>query len=263
MSHSSRSDRRAVLSVDELISACQHERSVFYATGSGASPACVALFARAFAGDQAAWGAAYSLFDAQIRAWVGQQQLIDVEDAVQDTWRSFARSAPQHPNLVATDDLGPLLGYLRTCAKSAVLMLVRAMRAQRRQATWSLPTSADAALSTSVQQESAAEHSSATSLYHVPISLDAASEIAGEQGLAEDVEQRMLYANVLSRANALMETDQEQIILHCRLKLWMTPQDVLALYPERFQDIREVRTIVQRITRRLSQDQIIRALLER
>jgi hypothetical protein len=258
MSQSSRPDPHALLSLDELISACQQERSVFYATGASQSPACIALFSRAFAGDQAAWSAVYALFDAQVRAWVGKQQLIDSEDAVQDAWRSFARSAPQHPNLLAADDLSPLLGYLRTCAKSAVLMLVRAMRAQRRQATWSLAAEPDAAA-----DDAQADHSPSAPSYDAPVSLESARALAGEQRLAEDVEQRALYANVLSRAGALMETDQERIILHCRLKLWLTPRDVLALYPDSFQDIREVRTIVQRITRRLSQDPIIRTLLER
>lgn len=262
MSHPSPTDPNAALSVDQLVARCQQERSAFYTTGAGQSPACVALFRRAFAGDEAAWSAVYTLFDPQVRAWIGRQPLLDPEDAVQDSWRSFARSAPQRPGLVAGDDLSLVLAYLRTCVKSAVLMLIRAMRAQRRQPIGHVPASPDAAPESS-QPGGSPREPPATAAHQGPLSLDSLAGVAAEHNIADDVEQRTLHSHVLSRANALVETEQERLILHCRLKLWMMPREILALYPDEFKDIDEIRTIVQRITRRLSHDPTIRALLER
>ena len=247
MSSSTRA-QHITTSLDALVAACQRERSAYYATGTGDSPACMALFQRAFGGDQAAWAAIYALFDSQLRAWVGQQQQVEPDDAIQDAWRGFAHTAPQRPNLIATDDLGPLLGYLRTCTKNAVLMLLRAARAQRRQQI--LVTPAD-------PQPTGASLAGAT------VSLDTIADVAGKHNIVEDVEQRAVYVSVLARAETLMVTEQERLALHCRLKLWLAPREMLALYPDQFQNIREVRTIVQRITRRLSQDPAICALLER
>lgn len=123
MSSSSRAQHSAT-GLDTLVTACQRERSAYYATGSGDSPACMALFQRAFGGDQAAWAAIYTLFDSQLRAWVGQQQQVEPDDVIQDAWRGFAHTAPQRPHLLATDDLGPLLEalYRRDCPDVTTLV---------------------------------------------------------------------------------------------------------------------------------------------
>lgn len=255
MSSSPRSEPGVETSLAALVAACQRERSAYYATSTAHSPACIALFQRAFDGDQAAWAAIYTLFDSQMRAWVGQQQQLEPDDVVQDAWRGFAHTAPQRPTLLATDDLSPLLAYLRTCTKNALLMLLRAARAQRRQPTWLAPAESP--------ETGAGSPGSARLPAGQAVSLDAVADVADQQNIDADVEQRALHASVLARAEALMATEQERLALHCRLKLWLAPREMLTLYPDQFQDIREVRTIVQRITRRLSQDPEICALLER
>jgi hypothetical protein len=115
-------DRRHL---DEVIARCREERGAYHSTGARASPWCMELFRRAFARDQDAWAALRATFEPLIRAWIGKQRTVEYDDVLQETFLAFAHYAPTHPDLVAGDEPDRVLGFLRRCAKTALLTLLR------------------------------------------------------------------------------------------------------------------------------------------
>jgi DNA-binding TFAR19-related protein (PDSD5 family) len=72
-----------------LLHACRQEREDFLKRGETSSPACVELFRRAFAGEEAAWDAILrQIFQPEIRRWVEAAARVrnlsadDVEEAI-------------------------------------------------------------------------------------------------------------------------------------------------------------------------------------
>ena len=114
--------------IRQLTLLCQEERKRYHRTGETASPSCMELFRHAFTGNETAWTAIQSTFEPLIEKWIGVQSRLEVEDVRQDAWLAFFRHAPRIPRLVSTDQLGPVLEYLKKCTKSAILMVVRRSR---------------------------------------------------------------------------------------------------------------------------------------
>ena len=111
---------------------CRQEREAFIKRGETSSPACVELFRRAFAGEEAAWEAIfYQVFQPEIRRWVAAAARVrnltadDVEEAIQETHLAFWRYAPQAPTLLQSGDLDPIITYLKKCVMSAVTTVTR------------------------------------------------------------------------------------------------------------------------------------------
>lgn len=122
----------ATLSLAPLIHECRQERATFLKTGEQRSPACVELFRRAFAGDEAAWAAIFQqVFQVEIQRWVEaaakvrQLSTEDVAEAIQETHLAFWRYAPQAPTLLQSGDLAPIIAYLQKCVMSAVSAVAR------------------------------------------------------------------------------------------------------------------------------------------
>jgi DNA-directed RNA polymerase specialized sigma24 family protein len=111
--------------LDEVIARCREERSAYRSTGARTSPWCMELFRRAFVQNQDAWAALQATFEPLVRAWIGKQQLVEHDDILQETFLAFAHYAPNHPDLVAGDEPDRVLGFLRRCAKTALLTLLR------------------------------------------------------------------------------------------------------------------------------------------
>jgi hypothetical protein len=109
----------------EIVAGCREERSAYRRDHLRASPCCMELFRRAFAHDQAAWQAIQTAFDPLVRAWIGAQRQVEPEDVIQETFLAFARYAPNHLDLLAGDEIDRILGFLRRCAKTALLTLLR------------------------------------------------------------------------------------------------------------------------------------------
>lgn len=115
-----------------LLQRCRQEREAFLKRGETSSPACVELFRRAFAGEEAAWEAIFrQIFQAEIRRWVEAAARVrnlradDVEEAIQETHLAFWRYAPQAPTLLQSGDLDPVITYLKKCVMSAVTTVTR------------------------------------------------------------------------------------------------------------------------------------------
>jgi DNA-directed RNA polymerase specialized sigma24 family protein len=206
--------------INELIAHCQAERRTYHQTGSPASPACVELFRRAFAGDQDAWAAIQAVFEPLMRAWVGVQHHVEPDDVLQEALIAFARWAPQHPELVAGDEVSRPLAFLRQCTKTALLMQ---LRSARRRAHLSLDQ------------------------LNLPLSHD----------VADAVETRLI---VHDRTRQLIVTPQEQLVFDELLVYGLKPQDIFRRHPDQFPDLETLRTVIQRVLRRLRKDPMIREL---
>jgi DNA-directed RNA polymerase specialized sigma24 family protein len=118
------------LPLADIIAHCQEERRAYRLDHAAAAPWSMELFRRAFAADQEAWQALRALFEPLVRGWIGSQRCVEYEDVLQETFLAFARYAPRHPELIAEDEPGRVLTFLRRCAKTALLNLLR----QRREA---------------------------------------------------------------------------------------------------------------------------------
>ncbi len=113
--------------LQELVRQCQAERQAFYRQGERLSPACLALFRRAFAGDQLAWEAIFTqIFHEELHRWVTAAGNVrhftpaDVEEALQETRSAFAHYAPHAPTLLDSGDLDPVIAYLKKCVMTGV-----------------------------------------------------------------------------------------------------------------------------------------------
>jgi DNA-directed RNA polymerase specialized sigma24 family protein len=206
--------------IDDLIARCQEERRAYHQTGSPGSPACVELFRRAFAGDQDAWTAVQGVFEPLMRAWIGTQQHVDPDDVLQEALIAFARWAPQHPELVTGDEVSRPLAFLRQCTKTALLMQLRGARRRA--------------------------HLSLDGLNH-PLPHDA----------ADAVETRLVLHD---RTRQLLVTPQERLVFDELLVYGLKPQDIFRRHPDQFPDLETLRTVIQRVLRRLRKDPVIQEL---
>lgn len=71
--------------LDDLVTCCQSERTVFRQTGEQRSPCCMELFRRAFAGDQDAWTEVVRIFNRMLYQWVGRVNYRLDNDELQTT----------------------------------------------------------------------------------------------------------------------------------------------------------------------------------
>jgi len=203
----------------DIINECQRERKIFREKGIQASPACVELFRRAFNSDQSAWEGINENFAPLIRNWIGVQNLVEPEDVIQDAFLQFFRYAPEKSSLVATDQLGPLLAYLRQTTKKSLLMAMRKEKKRKQQ-----------------------------------VSVDSVASIFAS---SKDNTETDLRISLGERIDSLLEDDKERLVFHSRFILNIGPKDIYSDHSDQFTDYNEVATIIQRLTRRLRKDPII------
>ncbi|WP_298490249.1 RNA polymerase subunit sigma-70 [uncultured Chloroflexus sp.] len=115
--------------LDDLVTCCQTERTAFRQTGEQRSPCCMELFRRAFAGDQDAWTEVVRIFNRMLYQWVGRVNYRldndELQTAIDEAWVGLHKGGTKHASLTATDNLAPLLEYLKTCVERAVLQMRR------------------------------------------------------------------------------------------------------------------------------------------
>lgn len=116
-------------SLGDLVTCCHAERTTFRQTGEQHSPCCMELFRRAFAGDQDAWTEVVQIFNRMLHQWIGQVNHgldnDDLQTAINEAWVGLHKGGTKHASLTATDNLAPLLKYLKKCAERAVLQMGR------------------------------------------------------------------------------------------------------------------------------------------
>lgn len=206
--------------LSDLVLSCQEERRAYRSAGIAESPACVEIFRRAFGGDQEAWAAIRHAFEPLMRAWVGVQHAVDPDDVLQEALLAFARWAPQRPELVAGDQLGRPLAFLRQCTKTALLMQLRSARRQPHLSLERL----------------------SLSLPHDP---------------SESIDLRLA---VYDRIRQLITSPEERLVFDELLVYGLKPQDIFQRHRDRFADMDGLRTIIQRILRRLRNDSAMQEL---
>lgn len=200
-----------------LAQECQRERTRFQQDGRPESPACVELFRRALAtiSDQEAWIAIQQIFEPLMRSWIGAQQYIEPDDVIQDALFAFSCA-----ELIITDQLSPILAYLRRCTKTALLQIARKKR---------LPTAEFDALSTGADQVN----------------------------FARQIDLRL---SLEKRLNELLHDEKEALVFQWRFVHNVGPQQIYSENRATFQNQQEVATIIQRLTRRMRKDTELRNL---
>lgn len=216
--------------LDAVLTACQAERTAFRHSGDGRSPACIEIFRRAFTADQDAWVAVYVVFEPQLNRHAQQivnsllrDEMVEPEDIVQEAFAAFARAAPKQPSLVDGDHLGPLVRYLQTCIKTAVLQRVRTAMRQRYR--------------------------------YLDARLDADPSVVRDD--AGETRQA-----ILARVRELAHPVDERIVGEARFIYNMKPHEIQAMYQDRFPDAASVSVIVQRLVRRYRKDPVLRQLFD-
>ena len=147
--------------------------------------------------------------------WLDSPDKEEVEQYAHSSLLKFHRWAPQRSGLTATDQLGPILVYLRKCCKSTIRDAMR--NASVRQPVLSLENYLD--LGTSDQEQAW-------------------------------VELREMVGRILER---LLETENERLICFLRFECNIPPREIVDAYPDRF-SLTEVNNTVQRLTRRMRTD---------
>lgn len=207
----------------QIVGLCQQERQPTYLSNHPrSSPACVELFRRAFTEDQEAWHALQATFAPLMQKWVGVQRQVEPTDVMQEALLAFYRSAPKAPGLLTSDDLGPVLTYLRRCVKTALLSLLRHTHYQQ-----------------------------------VTLSIEVMHELLA----AEDaIQQSDVRLTLQKRLTELLESEQERLVFYLRFTGNIGPKQIYAEHPDAFIDYTEVATIIQRLSRRLRKDEVLQSL---
>jgi hypothetical protein len=227
----------------QLCGECQGERADFRAGKTRVSPACVELFRRAFANDQAAWNAIFDqVFAQDIRQYVQavHQEYIaqrgfapfDPEDAEQETRVAFWRYAPQAATLLDSGQLEPIIAYLKKCAKSGAALAARRNRRQ------------EVSLSRLAREEDNPSVEAGETTKQLPHPWQDAQF---EQQL---IERQTLLDELRKLVTVDPEPQQaEVVVIECFLNE-LPPRELLTLYPTLFAEIGAINTVLQRIRRR-------------
>lgn len=215
-------DDAARQSLVHIIAECRAERAAYSINKNPRvpSPACVEVFRRALAGDQDAWIPLMETFKSQLIHWATIDQQLDKEEIIQIAWVSFAKSAPKSTTLVSSDQLGPVLEYMRLCIKTAAIKLLR--------------------------QESRLS------------SLD--PQLIASGNSFEDQANFSLSMRECIHAFINTCSDEERLVFFLRFEIGMMPQQIAAAHPASFNTANEVSLIVQRLTRRLKKNPCLRDL---
>jgi len=208
------------LPLADIVARCGGERRAFYTQQVQVSPACVEMVRRAFANDQQAWAAVSHRFYPNMRSWAKTYAQDDVDDLLQDALSAFMRSAPKQPELVHTDSLAPVLGYLRRCVKTAIARRIRKPEVPQ------------------------------VPLDHVP-ELEVASPVDDTVDLRAQLAERLV---------ALVTDAQEHAILILYFFYELTPREIVARQGDLFPHTTDVQLVLQRLKRRLSNDATIQSI---
>ncbi len=238
----------------QLCTECQRERADFRAGKTKASPACVELFRRAFAGDHGAWNAIFDeVFTQDIKQYVqaARQEYIamrgfapfDLEDAEQETRITFWRYAPNAATLLEGSELGKIIEYLKKCAKSGVALAARRNREQ------TIPL---AQLAGEEETEKAGEEASAQQKTRHPAQVGFEEPLLARQALLDELRKLVTIDPEPQQA--------EVVVIECFLNE-LPPRDLPALHPQLFAKTGDVNTVLQRIRRRAEKQPYFRKLL--
>ena len=223
-------------SLDAVVSCCEQERSAFRRDGERSSPCCLELFRLAFYGDQAkrdlAWMGIAKIFQPLVHARVravlyklGTPHLLDEQtqaDIVQNAWLAFTRKPPSC--------LEPEAGKAQNNDLSPILEYWgtctknEVLQARRK-------------FSRRRETEISPDHPASSSHHTIELRI-------------------MLQQQLLT----LLETDAERLLFDLAFGQSLKPAEIVARYPERYPDVKQVYKKVRSLKDRLRKDPIMRQL---
>lgn len=226
----------------QLCQMCQQERKQFSEQGDKHSPGCAALWRLAIAKNEEAWSCLQSIFG----GWLNQLckaalnhaaphsglSQADPADLVQDVWhnlwRYMARNPAEATQLVGQNEIGRVVGLIKTTAKHRVIELGRK-----------------------------ATGNSRPLLAERPGNEEQPEETSGEVGKVEPHKPELML-DLLTFLQKHIQTVKERVVAEVIFLQEMKPQDVLDLYPAHFQNIDEVNQTRQTLVRRMRADPVRR-----
>ena len=182
----------------------------------------IQIFYQAFAGSTDAWAMIYTRYTPFVRSWIGSQSVIDPEEVAQEAWLAFTCYAPRQPCLLEDGSLARVLGYLRTCVKTAIV------RVHRRE-QWYAGT--------------------------CPFSDE--DTVAQTANIDSILVQRITIQECV---NQILTSDDDRLLFELRFVRGMKPQAITNTYTSRFADVRTVYTRISQLVRRLRADPILQSL---
>lgn len=186
-------------------------------------------------------------FEKMMISWIGVQQDVEQEEALQLAWLDFSRSAPKRPELVNTDNLAPLMEFLKRSAKTAVLQL---RRAQKRQA-WAVSLDLLTAATDQGSDDGSSQSRRDQQRLH--------EVLEDSQRWTDAVEVRLILQQ---RLNELVQDRLEQKIFDLFYCLHIPQKEIVTILSSpAIPDDKAVAQVIQRIKRRMRQDETLRSLL--
>jgi len=199
---------------------------------------CFELFRRALQEkSEQCWSALYAQYSKLVAHWIGQfsqssAPLLETaaEDLVTDTFTAFWRAFTAD-KLTTTNQLAPVLSYLKSCAVTAVLQAKRREERKVQQVEW--------------KQEVLERNPSTQQGSHRP-----------EQMLLETMWQEQLWQLV----NACCHDERERVLARLSFVSDLKPSEVLKRHPDLFTDVAEIYTMRRNLKNRLWRDKALQAL---
>lgn len=219
-------------SLSEIVACCQRERHDRQ-HGQHASPCCIALFRRIVADPDEAFAHVQTIFRPLLLVWIGTQQSLDPDEIINLTWFAFWRAVQPPSDILWRDDqLGRVLAFLRTCT---ITTLLQEQRLRRNQPP------------------------PFVSLDDYETGLPLHETLPDPADMAAETDLRVTLHALIDRH---LRTTEERLAVHTRFTLGWTPRQIVAAYPEQFPTPTALRTVLQRVVRRLQQDDDVRRLFD-
>ena len=214
------------LALADIIHACRRESQVSYQT-EPEEGACFELFRRAFEdNDELAWNALNVQYQRLLYVWLyrtSDQSLTaeDVDELAQEAWFKFWRAMQKReaPLQEAFGHVGAILSYLKQCA---VTTFLDAKRKQQRESR----------LQQHLKQE--AEE----------------NILLSPQNSRDDTYQQELLQTVRDWIAAEIDDPLEQLVISASFEYGLKPTQIVAKYPDKFSDTRDIQRIKERVIKR-------------
>ena len=186
------------------------------------TPWCAELVRRAFADQDEAWTVVYDLVEPIMRRWVRFVSDLDQDEVIQEAFVAFYRFAPRRTSLIADDQLGRVLAYLRRCVSTTTASL------RRRE-----------------------------SRHTEVIPLDESNDHIWYEELFTNV---IPSDDLPLQIAQLQLTPREQVILQHRFLEGVPPRQIATRFPNYFANVQAVYTVVQNLKQRLRQTSVVQSL---
>lgn len=219
----------SVLPMEYLREACARESKLYYENRAHNPLYCYELFRRAIVlRNEEAWRQIYSQYQPQVACWVRAHRAYphcneQVEYFVNAAFAKFWQAITPE-KFARFDALDGLLRYLQMCTASVILDHRRTC-----QKRILLPTLEDA-----VAQ-------------HNPESLPAATP----------VEQQLDAQALWEEVSELLKNETERMIAQCVFQLQMSPRDIIAQYPDHFDDPKQLYRIIENMRKRFRRNAVL------